>query len=654
MSLVERRPALARRLALIAALLVTTLVYWPGLSGGYIFDDYPNIIENPALQVQHADWATLKAAALSSPSSEFHRPLSSLTFVANYMTTGLAPFGWKLTNLVIHLLNGVLVYLLARALLCAAARGREEPRAGLLAALIAAGWLLLPINLTAVLYVVQRMESLANLFVLLGLLGYVRGRLRMQRDGRGFAGAVASLLVWTAIGLTAKETAVMTPFYAALIEWALFSARSGRGRRRDRRVLWLFALVLVLPGLAGLAWLLPDLVLNPVAWQARNFTLGERLLSEPRIWFDYLRWIVLPTPHALSFYHDEIRVSTGLLAPWTTLAAILGLALLVALIAFLRARAPLVALGLALFLGAQLLTGTIIPLELVYEQRNYFASFGVLLAMLPLLFSARVWRTAAAGARRAAGRTAADLDRRNRADRLRLEHPAAAGDGTGRTCADLAARAIRTGPHLHRAVEIRSEVAVHRARLSAAGAGDEPAGFVDPARAGADLHERAHGQAAEAAVVAAHDRASEIGAARRAGRKLAGGADPVRDSGRLPAAALVDGRGLRRRAVASAPVRAGDADLCRLRAQHPARPRVGRAAVDRCGQDPARQLRHPPHAARGAGNAGDGRAGDPGSGEGRERRRWRIRCIAGGNGPRATPRALRAGAMRRSPRRSAA
>lgn len=389
MSLVERRPALARRVALIAALLVTALVYWPGLSGGYIFDDYPNIIENPALQVQHADWATLKAAALSSPSSEFHRPLSSLTFVANYMTTGLAPFGWKLTNLVIHLLNGVLVYLLARALLRAAARGRDESRAGLLAALIAAGWLLLPINLTAVLYVVQRMESMANLFVLLGLLGYVRGRLRMQRDGRGFAGAAASLLVWTAIGLTAKETAVMTPFYAALIEWVLFAARSGRERRRDRRVLWLFALVLVLPGIAGLAWLLPDLALNPVAWQARNFTLGERLLSEPRIWFDYLRWIVLPTPHALSFYHDEVTVSTGLLTPWTTLAAILGLALLVALIAFLRTRAPLVALGLALFLGAQLLTGTIIPLELVYEQRNYFASFGVLLALLPLLFPTR-------------------------------------------------------------------------------------------------------------------------------------------------------------------------------------------------------------------------------------------------------------------------
>jgi len=45
----------------------------------------------------------------------------------------------------------------------------------------------------------------------------------------------------------------------------------------------------------------------------------------------------------------------------------------------------LVALGIALFLGCQLLTGTILPLELIYEHRNYFASFGLLLAITPLL-----------------------------------------------------------------------------------------------------------------------------------------------------------------------------------------------------------------------------------------------------------------------------
>lgn len=61
------------------------------------------------------------------------------------------------------------------------------------------------------------------------------------------------------------------------------------------------------------------------------------------------------------------------------------------LVPVLRRRWPLVSLGIALFLGAHLLTATILPLELVYEHRNYFASFGLLLAVIPLLTTG-MWR----------------------------------------------------------------------------------------------------------------------------------------------------------------------------------------------------------------------------------------------------------------------
>ncbi len=194
---------------LFAAFAVTLAVYWPGLSGGFLFDDYPNIVDNHGVQPHDASLASLVGTALSSSSSEFKRPLASLSFAVNYLASGLDPYWMKLTNLVIHLLNGLLVFLLARALLqClpvgarsrampfneheqdldkgiarerapTGARGVDDQRIGVIAALIAAGWMLLPINLTGVLYVVQRMESMANLFVLLGLLGYVAGRRRM-------------------------------------------------------------------------------------------------------------------------------------------------------------------------------------------------------------------------------------------------------------------------------------------------------------------------------------------------------------------------------------------------------------------------------------------------------------------------------------------
>jgi hypothetical protein len=439
------RPSLHRWL-LLAALALTAAVYWPGLHGGFLFDDYPNIVDNPGVQPGKADLATLVNAALSSPSSEFKRPLASLSFALNYLASGLDPYWMKLTNLVIHLLNGLLVFSLARLLLqcnaenssagvrwqsipwaaskqylapehsssTEAPQGIEE-RIGVVAVLIAAGWMLLPINLTGVLYVVQRMESMANVFVLLGLLGYVAGRRHMldarpatqlpTRNGQlgagGFILCVASLLLATGLGVLAKETAVMLPLYALLIEWLLFGFRqrpsatkrlspepaaraATTGDRRDRRIIALFLFLLAFPMVLGLAWLLPG-VLNPATWANRDFTLGTRLLSEARIVSDYVLWTLLPTPGPLSFYHDNFVVSTGLLTPWTTLAGMFFLACLVALIWWLRRRLPLVSLGLGLFLGCQLLTGTILPLELIYEHRNYFASFGLLLAVMPLL-----------------------------------------------------------------------------------------------------------------------------------------------------------------------------------------------------------------------------------------------------------------------------
>jgi hypothetical protein len=138
----------------------------------------------------------------------------------------------------------------------------------------------------------------------------------------------------------------------------------------------------------GLAWLLPG-IFNPETWATRDFTLRTRLLSEARIIVDYIVWTLLPTPHALSFYHDNFFVSTGLLTPWTTLASMVFLAALVTLTIWLRQRQPLAALGIALFLGCQLLTGTILPLELIYEHRNYFASFGLLLTVVPILAAPR-------------------------------------------------------------------------------------------------------------------------------------------------------------------------------------------------------------------------------------------------------------------------
>ncbi|HET7562429.1 MAG TPA: hypothetical protein VFJ87_08635 [Rhodanobacteraceae bacterium] len=482
MRLNQKRNVWLPWLLLSVAIIATGAVYWPGLAGGWVFDDYPNIVDNRAIHITpgHAGLVAWVNAAISSPASFLHRPLASITFALNWMTGGGDPWPFKLTNVIIHLINGVLLFCMLRALLRllglrgappslprknippvlrtdplpaegggspppSAGRGTEgdgfpaidDAAATRLALVVSAAWLLLPINLMAVLYVVQRMESLCQVFVLAGLWAYLHGRWMMltaanaRHDRHGFALAAAGVVLGTLLGLTAKETAVLLPIFAFLAEWILLrfaastiskswipgsvrvetasgsttfpaeatpAARNDespglsleRGKRTDSRIWALFTVTLFVPGVLGFLWLLRG-VLRPGVLAMRDFTLGQRLLTEPRVLVDYLHWTIAPNPMVLSLYHDEIKISTGLLSPWTTLGSMLLLAALIAVAVLLRNRRPLVALGIGWFFAAQLLTATIIPLELVYEQRMYFASIGVLLALGALLLGLR-WK----------------------------------------------------------------------------------------------------------------------------------------------------------------------------------------------------------------------------------------------------------------------
>jgi hypothetical protein len=115
---------------LALAVIVTATVYWPGLTGGWVFDDYPNIVSNTAIHITpgHSTLVAWVNAAISSPASFLHRPLASITFAMNWYAGGGDPWPFKLTNVVIHLVNGVLVFFMLRALLrLVAKRGGIPP-----------------------------------------------------------------------------------------------------------------------------------------------------------------------------------------------------------------------------------------------------------------------------------------------------------------------------------------------------------------------------------------------------------------------------------------------------------------------------------------------------------------------------------------------
>jgi hypothetical protein len=388
---------------LTLALAITAIVYWPTMHGGYVFDDYPNIVQNGELHLRALDFASLREAALSSPSTVLIRPLAMLSFGLDWYLGGGNPFEMKLVNLAIHLLNGIVLFALLRRVTRRGLATQSDALTGtrhadVLALCIAVAWLLAPINFTAVGYIVQRMESLCQLFVLAGLLGYVHARERMLAHSRRLAMACLSIVLGTAVGALSKESALLLPLYAFIAEWMLFNFTDASGKV-DRRLIAFYIGALAIPGCIAAAWALLH-ALSPGAWANRPFTLWERLLTEPRILFDYVHWSLLPTPDALALYHDQIPVSRGLLSPPTTLLSILGLIAAACVVPMLRRRRPLVALGLGWFLCAHLLTATVIPLELVFEHRNYFASIGLYTAVVALLMPHResAWGLARASA----------------------------------------------------------------------------------------------------------------------------------------------------------------------------------------------------------------------------------------------------------------
>ena len=351
-------------------------LYWAGLHGDFFFDDEPSILRAEGVRLERLSVEALGEALASGRSGPSGRPVAQLSFALNHSVSGFDPFAFKATNLAIHALCGSLVFLLCLRLFAAAAHNLPPHRRAMLCGLLAALWLLHPIQLTPVLHVVQRMTSLSALFLLAALLLHIAGR---ERGGR--VGRAALLLGWGVcwpLSFLSKESGVLFPLFA--LGWELTVRRGAcGGLDRFARV---FAVLAGLTFAAGFVYAVsPASQWLWVGYDYRGFTPSERLLTEGRVIWFYLSLILLPRLEAFGLYHDDISVSTGLLSPWTTLAAWAGLVGLAWLAWRFRAKAPLVSLGIVWFLTGHLLESTALPLELAHEHRNYLPSLGILLAL---------------------------------------------------------------------------------------------------------------------------------------------------------------------------------------------------------------------------------------------------------------------------------
>lgn len=368
---------------------VIAACYAPGLHGSFVFDDDVNILQNQNLRISSLQWAELWTASLSGDAGPLGRPVALLSFALNLFFGGADPYYFKLVNLLIHLGNTLLVGLLAQSL-CAAFQRKGAPRklehatSGWSGWLTAALWGLHPINLTGVLYIVQRMTSLSALFGFCALLIYSRYRegtsesANFRRPGLLAVVVGFGVMILLLLSALAKESGLL---FAPLLLWIEYLAFGFRLNGKVLRVLGieLRHIVTALVGLActyALLFKIPTM-LAPAAFASRDFDVRERGITEARVVFYYLRLILFPRISELSLYHDDFPISRSIWDPITTILSIGGLLVISLATILLRKRFPALLFAWGWFLIAHSLESTVFPLELVHEHRNYFATVGL-------------------------------------------------------------------------------------------------------------------------------------------------------------------------------------------------------------------------------------------------------------------------------------
>lgn len=381
---------------LLIACVVVVAIFQFGLPGVFGLDDIPNL--SSLLSVN--DWRSAMVFVLSNDSGPLGRPVAMLSFALQHQSWPQNPAAFKWVNIAIHLVNLSLLYFISLRLL--RYLNLENNSAHLASLLIVLLWAVAPIQVSSVLYVVQRMTLLSSTFVLLGVAVYLYGRGRLLSSPVSLPRTGVLLLSVSACAVLAtftKESGALLYAYIVAIEFGLLvwlENKAGKPEGLDQH----FNLGVLLKDTSlPLFWLRLFLLLGVIAaccavwvnyetltagYGRRSFTLEERLLTEGRILWSYVQSILLPTPSALGLYHDDYVVSKSWLQPVTTIVAFSAWGFVVLSAWLLRWRFPVLMFALLWFFSGQLIESTLIALELYFEHRNYIASFGFWFALVCL------------------------------------------------------------------------------------------------------------------------------------------------------------------------------------------------------------------------------------------------------------------------------
>ncbi|MBM3220949.1 MAG: tetratricopeptide repeat protein [Candidatus Rokubacteria bacterium] len=268
--------------------VLTAVTFWPSLANDFVeWDDHVNVLKNPSFR--GLGWTQLRWDFTNLLMGHYI-PITWLSFSLDYTLWGMRPFGYHLTNVLLHIANVLLFYAVVARLL----RGRSGvgPERARLGALVAAVFFAVhPLRAESVAWVTERRDVLSGFFFLVTILAYLAAvSAHSSRRRLLFAGSLAAY----ALALGSKSIVMTLPFLLVALDiYPLRRLVLGRRTWSDGRAVVLEKIPYLALGLTGAA----------VSYYAVHV---NRFLTS----FDQYPW---PTRVAMGCYSLWFYVTTTLL-----------------------------------------------------------------------------------------------------------------------------------------------------------------------------------------------------------------------------------------------------------------------------------------------------------------------------------------------------
>ncbi len=323
----DASPAAHRAHGWLGVVLVVALValaFANTLGNGFNYDDDGNILENPQFR-------GLGPTQLAWMFTTFHlghyQPLSWLTLALDYTVWGLNPFGYHLTNLLFHVGNAVLVFLLARRFLPAAA--------AVLATLL---WAVHPLRVESVAWITERRDVQSSFFLLLTVVLYLHAHQGTPENRRRVL--IAALAAYL-LSLLSRALGVTLPVILLLLDWWPLRRVGGDRGWSDAAARRVYAekLLFCVPAVVFAALAPVAQAASKAAMTLEELTLRERFAQAGYGLVFYLWKTVWPLGLAPLY---ELREPLPLLTAKYLLPAVLILAMIAVLVLVGRRRPWLV------------------------------------------------------------------------------------------------------------------------------------------------------------------------------------------------------------------------------------------------------------------------------------------------------------------------